>query len=179
MKVKWHRLVFYFAPVDSEASHAFPGLAFHVYLDEADVPFHALPCPRFEAVYRDRLRSGHELLVGALHGDVVFSAWLVNTVLRVDELRWCWHVQHDDVVIYDVITAPRARGKGIYPAALRFVRTLAADRGLRRCWIYAEHGNTASLRGIHKAGFTRYRTRYALQVGKTVLRPNTMSENAP
>ncbi len=179
MMVKWHRLVFYSAPVDSEASQAIPGLSFHVSLDEADVPFHALPCPQFEAVYRDRLRSGHELLVGALHGEVVFSAWLVDTVLRVDELHWYWHVQRDDVVIYDVITAPRARGKGIYPAALRFVRALAADRGLRRCWIYAEQGNTASRRGIQKAGFTRYRTRYALQVGKAVLRPNTMSETEP
>lgn len=179
MMITWHHLIFYTAPAEPQEPASVPGLAFTVYLDETDVPFDVLPCPRYEAVYRDRLRSGHELLVGLLDDDVVFSAWLADTVLRVDELRWYWHVQRDDMVIYDVITAAHARGRGIYPAALRFARTLAVRRGLRRCWIYAEHGNSASRRGIEKAGFTPYRTRYALQVGKAVLRPNTMSETEP
>lgn len=56
-----------------------------------------------------------------------------------------------EFVLYDFVVFPQWRGRGLYPALLRGIRALNADKTL---WIFAEHWNRASVKGIVAAGFT-------------------------
>lgn len=60
------------------------------------------------------------------------------------------------------LTFPEFRGRGLYPAALRAIQRDLAGRAFRRCFVCVRSDNTASIRGIEKAGFHK--------VGAMVLR---------
>jgi GNAT superfamily N-acetyltransferase len=51
-------------------------------------------------------------------------------------------------------TAPAFRGRGLYVALIQAMVCYLHRQGFRAAYIWAERGNTASLRGIEKAGFT-------------------------
>lgn len=58
-----------------------------------------------------------------------------------------------EVYFYDFFTPPAARGRGFYPVLLRAMRGALAGQGRTRAWIAVSARNSASLRGIEKAGF--------------------------
>jgi ribosomal protein S18 acetylase RimI-like enzyme len=60
-----------------------------------------------------------------------------------------------DAYLYDFATVPEYRGKGFYPALLRYILADLADQGIRRAWIGTAPGNDISARSILKAGFTK------------------------
>ncbi len=60
------------------------------------------------------------------------------------------------------LTFPEFRGRGLYPAALRAIQRDLTERAFHRCFICVRSDNTASIRGIEKAGFHK--------VGAMVLR---------
>ncbi len=61
----------------------------------------------------------------------------------------CWRLPPASTVIYDCYTLAQARGRGVYPRALRWLRRLRPGP----CWIYCACDNVASQRGIERAGF--------------------------
>jgi RimJ/RimL family protein N-acetyltransferase len=56
------------------------------------------------------------------------------------------------LIIGNCFTDEEYRGKGIYPAVLKRIRTDFADRTLI---VFVDPANTASVRGLEKAGFRR------------------------
>ncbi len=121
--------------------------------DADDFPWDTHPYKEFSRQYRARFADGARALIGTQSGCIVFSAWIASVRLRIDELRFDWRLPEGDSVIYDCVTMPDARGRGIYPDALRRLSGMLAEEGGRRLWIYAEEDNPASLRGIEKADF--------------------------
>lgn len=116
-------------------------------------PWNDHPASQHRATYRARFREGGRAMIGTIDDAVVFTAWLADRALRVDELRCTWRPPPGSIVVYDVVTEPAWRGRGIYPEALRRVGVALAEEGMQHLWIYAEAGNTASRGGIVKAGF--------------------------
>lgn len=106
-------------------------------------------------VYRENGRLGH-------------ISWLYyrgdpNRILRLEdgecEVKFC-------------LTFPEFRGKGLYPAALRVIQQYLKEHGSQRCFICVKADNTASIRGIEKAGFLRVgSTRLRKVLGVQVSRP--------
>ncbi len=63
-----------------------------------------------------------------------------------------WPLPGEGALIYDCWTPPSCRGRGYYPRALRQLATQLLTH-YPHVWIYALEDNTASRRGIEKAGF--------------------------
>lgn len=121
--------------------------------DTEEFPWEAHPMTAHHPVYRERFVAGGRALIGSSDGDLVFTAWLQQHALHVDELGWTWRLRDTDSVVYDVVTFDAWRGRGIYPRALRELSGMLADAGVVHLWIYAEADNASSLRGIEKADF--------------------------
>ncbi len=118
-----------------------------------DFPWGAHPMQEFLDQYRQRFASGTRAWIGMDDDRVAFSSWVEEHRLYIDELHSTWKLAPPDAVVYDVVTMPEYRGRGIYPDALRRLCGRLAEEGLRHLWIYAEEKNESSLRGIAKADF--------------------------
>ena len=127
-------------------------IGFHL-VGAHDFPWAAHPMQEFLDQYRQRFASGVRAWIGMDGDRVAFSSWVEERRLHVDELHFTWNLAPPDAVVYDVVTTPEYRGRGIYPDALRRLSGRLAEEGLRHLWIYAEEGNESSLRGIAKADF--------------------------
>lgn len=125
--------------------------------------------PEFRRLYGERLELGHLPVCCRLDDRLVHVSWCASRSLRIDEVGRLWQLPDGECCVYDVVTAPEARGRGIYPAVLSWIREDAARRQFRRVWIYAESTNHASERGILRAGFTAAGTIRALRVWKRPL----------
>lgn len=64
----------------------------------------------------------------------------------------------DCAMLFDSWTPPAVRGHGYYGEAVRQIATLMLARG-KKPWIFSAASNTASVRGLEKAGYQR---RYSL-----------------
>ncbi len=128
-----------------------------------EFPWDLRSLSQHHAVYRHRFEAGGRALLGIRDQDTVFTAWIQQQVLQVDEMRWQWRLPQLDAVVYDVMTFEAWRGMGIYPLALRSLSGMLAEENVHHLWIYAERENIASLRGIEKADF-EYRGSISAQV---------------
>ncbi|MBI5647977.1 MAG: GNAT family N-acetyltransferase [Ignavibacteriae bacterium] len=129
------------------------GQQFHMLDSENVFPWSSLSDDRLAACYRSRFRDGHAAIAQSDRGERVFTAWLASGGLHVDELGFEWRIPDAERVVYDCNTAPTHRGRGLYPAALRWIVRHIQRDDVSRVWIYADARNHASLRGIEKAGF--------------------------
>jgi GNAT superfamily N-acetyltransferase len=125
--------------------------------------------PEFRELYLRRLAAGHAAVCCHCGGILVHVSWIAFEALRIDEVARTWRFAAGECCVYDVITLPAARGRGIYPAVLRWICGHAAGEGLQSVWIYADARNTASARGIRSAGFTQAGTIRAFRVWKRPL----------
>lgn len=121
-----------------------------------EVPGYISPARMRSAV--ERARRGDTLLTvrRVADGQPVHFSWL-----RLDEGAIVGDVADCPVpnagrvaVIFDCWTSPDCRGQGLYPWAIRRLAAEATARGLA-AWIYCYEQNTASRRGIEKAGVSR------------------------
>jgi len=62
----------------------------------------------------------------------------------------------DEVYLYDAFTFAEYRGQNLYPALLQRVLDSSHRQGLRRALIFVLSDNTASIRGVQKAGFREF-----------------------
>ncbi len=60
-----------------------------------------------------------------------------------------------DAWLYDFATDPNHRGRGYYPALLRYILADLSRQNLSRAWIGTEPGNDVSARSIARAGFKK------------------------
>jgi hypothetical protein len=127
------------------------GNAFSLIRDSDAFPWGLVSDSALVQVYRQRFTIGHHALVRIVNDTLAFRSWLATGTLRVDEIAFDWSIPSDDCCVYDVITDARFRGRGLYPEALAWTRGHGIAKG--RVWVYCEHGNASSQRGIEKAGF--------------------------
>jgi RimJ/RimL family protein N-acetyltransferase len=106
-----------------------------------------------------RIRNGQEPVIGRVAGIPSHISWVGRNYLRIDELGVTWQLQEQERCIFDCVTLPAFRGRGIYPATLRWiVAHWSRSDNIQKFWIYCDSGNIPSLRGIQKAGFKRIGT---------------------
>jgi ribosomal protein S18 acetylase RimI-like enzyme len=88
-----------------------------------------------------------------LEGDhIVHATWIGRGPVWTRELDRCVEPPPADAYVYESFTIESARGRGLYPMALRAICAhLGSDAA--RVWVGVESSNLASLRAVTKAGF--------------------------
>lgn len=101
------------------------------------------------------LARGEQCFVGEVGGRVVFRMWVVAPEpgwLAGANAEWA---RKRSCYIHECYTNTQFRGRGIYPAALRWVAARLRDEGYEALWLHVMPDNTAGTRAVEKAGFRR------------------------
>jgi ribosomal protein S18 acetylase RimI-like enzyme len=100
-----------------------------------------------------RFNAGRHCYV-AWDGDrIVAYGWASQGRECVGELERAFHMAPDEAYIWDCVTLPEYRGRGLYSALLSYTLAQLRDAGVRRTWIGASLDNQASIKGFMNAGF--------------------------
>ena len=93
-------------------------------------------------------------------GDVCHIGWLLsarhNDLIRSQYPPGTDSLKEDEVLVENIFTFPRFRGKGIMLSVLRQMEDLAGKQGCRRVVAYVDTTNAASLAGFNRAGYKPY-----------------------
>ena len=84
---------------------------------------------------------------------ILHATWVTTRAAWTREVHGYFVVPPGDCYVYESFTRSDARGKGVYPFALKSICAWASDEGLRKIWVGVEATNGASLRAVGKAGF--------------------------
>lgn len=110
------------------------------------------------AKFTERLADAHHCFA-FLDQDGATAAYFWLTVADRETTVLPWElgtslaVPKGTAVIWDCYTAAAHRQRGLYTSGLRLLRTVCAERGVRRVAICAAFDNAASLSGIASARF--------------------------
>jgi ribosomal protein S18 acetylase RimI-like enzyme len=100
-----------------------------------------------------RFTGGRRCYV-AWDGDrIVAYGWASQGSECVGELERAFHMAPDEAYIWDCVTLPEYRGRGLYSGLLAHMLAELRDAGVRRIWIGASLDNHASIKGFMRAGF--------------------------
>ena len=118
---------------------------------------------RFFAEYRQRLDLKHSAIIARWDGKLALTAWIAHISLEIGELAHRWTLPDCNSCVYDVVTFPEYRRRGIYTGTLQWcIRRLRRENDRCIVWIYCEKANRASRMGILKAGFEFRGTAHSL-----------------
>ncbi len=120
------------------------------------------------ASLRRRLERGHRLYLARLGDDVVGWGWAATREGAVGELGLAFAIPPRGRYLWDFVTLPAWRGRGIYP---RVIQAMLEEEDADRFWIGHDLENVASGRGILRAGFRPVGEVYALPGGGLALAP--------
>ena len=99
-----------------------------------------------------RIRGGNVPYMAYIGGEPAAYGWSAWRRGRIGELGMEFNMPEDNRYLWDFLTVPHLRGRGIYPRLLQAI--LAMERGeAERFWIGHGPGNPESGRGIVRAGF--------------------------
>jgi GNAT superfamily N-acetyltransferase len=105
-----------------------------------------------EAVIQARFDEGARCYVAFLDNIPAGYGWVGTKVGHIREVGLEWTLGEPDCVLWDFVTLPAYRGRGVYPHLLQaIIRAEAAHA--ERFWIGHQGQNVASQRGIQKVGF--------------------------
>lgn len=115
------------------------------------------------ATFSQRLSRGTRCYL-ALEGDkALHASWVTTTASWVREVGRYFRPPSGHAYVYESFTRADARGRGVYPFALRGIcKELAAD-GIDSLWVAVEDNNAPSLKAVAKAGFE---TAFELDYGR-------------
>lgn len=125
---------------------------------------------------RERLRRGHQPWLARIAGEPVGWGWIAAGEAAIGELGISRPLPPGDRYLWDFVTLPAWRGRGIYPRMLQAM--IAANPDAARVWVGHDAPNFASARGIAKAGFQDVGLLYRQQDGGFVLEPAGALERA-
>ncbi|HET9064972.1 MAG TPA: GNAT family N-acetyltransferase [Gemmatimonadales bacterium] len=126
-----------------------PGLVVH---RETDVARMAALQGRTEAEIRMRLDAGHRAYVAEIDGIAAAWGWVATGAATIGELEARFTVAPHERYLWNFLTLPAYRGKGIYPRLIASIVDAEA-REAEGFWIAFAPENHASGAGIRKAGF--------------------------
>jgi GNAT superfamily N-acetyltransferase len=101
---------------------------------------------------RSRLDAGHRCYLAWLDGTPVSYGWVATLSASIGELALEFRLPDGDRYLWDFVTLPEWRGRGIYPRLLHGI-IAAEGADAQRFWIIYAPENAASGAGIAKAGF--------------------------
>lgn len=84
---------------------------------------------------------------------IVVYGWASRGQECVGELERAFHMAPDEAYIWDCVTLPEYRGRGLYSALLAYMLADLRDAGVHRTWIGASLDNQPSIKGFMNAGF--------------------------
>lgn len=112
----------------------------------------AMGMPDPQAVVQ-RFLSGRRCFVARVAGTIAAYGWVSQGAESIGELERTMRMQPGEAYIWDCVTLPAFRRRGLYVALLRHIVGVLRAEGLRRLWIGASLDNTPSIRGFRSAGF--------------------------
>ncbi len=110
-----------------------------------------------------RVEAGNRPYLARLDGVPVAYGWVATRRASIGALGIAFSVLPGNRYLWDFVTLPRWRGRGIYPRLLQAILKREGQAG--RFWIGHDAPNIASARGILKAGFTSVGEIYRLPGG--------------
>jgi hypothetical protein len=120
--------------------------------------------------FRGRLSENTRCYLVFEGDSILHSSWVTKSAAWTRELRAYVTPPLGDAYIYESFTRAEARGRGIYPFALRCVTADLAIEATKRAWVAAEADNPASIRSITKAGFEEaFTIAYRRRLGRLVI----------
>lgn len=100
-----------------------------------------------------RFADGHQAWVAELDGEPAAWGWMATRSASIGELNFSFTLPDRARYLWNFVTLPWARGRGVYPQLLdAMVRAESADADV--FWIIHAPENHASGFGMIKAGFT-------------------------
>lgn len=106
---------------------------------------------RPEAEMEKRFAEGHRAYVAWYHDERAAFGWVATRSAYVGEVKATMHLRENERYLWNFVTLPASRGRGIYPRLLADIVT--AESEADTFWIAYAPENRASESGIHKAGF--------------------------
>ena len=98
-----------------------------------------------------RFQGGHDVYLAFLDEAPAGYGWLARRQGDIDELALSFRMPPGNAYLWDFVTLPDWRGRGVYPHLLQAI--VRQEPAVERFWIGYAAGNEASGRGIRKAGF--------------------------
>lgn len=134
--------------------------------DELFTQFHK----KFPAkTFINRLNNGRNTCYMAVwKNEPAGYAWAARRHLYMETLDYTFPLKPDELFIYSCYVEKYARGKGIYPLMLHKALQDHSESMYRCAYIGVSSSNSASIRGIEKAGFKRYKKLSYIKIGKQV-----------
>ncbi|MHB1312592.1 MAG: GNAT family N-acetyltransferase [Gemmatimonadaceae bacterium] len=128
---------------------AMPGLAVH---RELDARLMAALQQRALSDIQVRFDAGHRAYVATMDGVPAAWGWVATTSASIGELQVSFPIASRERYLWNFVTLPAFRGRGIYPRLLEAIIAAESVEG-ERFWIAYAPENHASGVGIRKAGF--------------------------
>lgn len=147
-----------------------PGLAFRAATRD-DGPLYARTIGTdSEGTFRRRLTPTTQCFFVFGGDELLHASWVTTGAAWTREIAAYIVPPERDAYVYESFTRPEARGRGVYPFALRGICAWGAEAGVERVWVGVESGNAPSLKAIRKAGFEpAYEMRYGRRLGRLTL----------
>ena len=99
-----------------------------------------------------RFDAGHRAYVAWVEGEGAAWGWVATESATIGELRVAFNIPRGDRYLWNFVTLPAFRGRGIYSRLLEAIVD-AESMDAHRFWIAYAPENHASGAGIRKAGF--------------------------
>lgn len=113
-----------------------------------------------EGELRERLERGHRPWLARIGDEPVAYGWVATQEAAIDQFGLTLLFLPGDRYLWDFVTLPAWRGRGIYPRLLQSI--VLHDGEGEQLWVGHDLDNVASLRGIARAGFVAVGTLYRL-----------------
>lgn len=127
-----------------------------------------------EAV-RERMDLGHRPWLARIGNEPAGWGWVASREAGIAELDIAITLPPGERYLWDFVTVPARRGRGLYSALLR---TILTHEGAERYWIGHDEGNTPSARGVAKAGFREVGAVLRTEDGQMTFVPKSPTDRA-
>ena len=104
---------------------------------------------------RERLGERRRCFLLMAGDDIASYGWVTQGKESVGELERDFNLLDSEAYIWDCVTLPAWRKKGLYSALLSNIIYQLHEEGVRSLWIGASRENQPSVRGLANAGFER------------------------
>lgn len=134
------------------------------------------------STFRSRLSESTRCYLVFEEERALHATWVTTSASWVREIARYFRPPQGDAYVYESFTRDDARGRGIYPLALRGICEDLANDGLDRVWVAVEADNPPSLKAVAKGGFEEaFELAYERRLGRlTVSEPwGKMTELCP
>jgi ribosomal protein S18 acetylase RimI-like enzyme len=128
-----------------------------------------------------RLAGGRRCYLARIAGTPVACGWVSFEQEGIGEQGLRVRLAPGEAYVWNCVTAPAYRRRGLYTLLLRHIAQALAAEGVRRVWIGADLDNVPSQKGMARAGFQPVLDLYTQRAGgrpelRVVGRPGVSSE---